>query len=93
MHRRCKEQNLSVIFFLLLIHDGTRCLIHKSYKVILLKFTIASGIEEAPMVCLETALHGSRSNDYSLYTTANRVETQMQCQDTIASRVICPCVL
>lgn len=26
---------------------------HKSYKVILLKFAVASGIEEAPMVCLE----------------------------------------
>lgn len=78
---------------LLLIHDGTRWLIHKSYKVILLKFAIATGIEKAPMVCLETALHGSRSNVYSLYTTANRVETPMQCQDTIASRVICPRVL
>lgn len=80
-------------FFLLLIHDGTRWLIHKSSKVILLKFTIASGTEKAPMAYLETALHGSCSNDYSLYTTANRVETQAQCQDTIASRVICPCVL
>ncbi len=64
-------------------HSGW--LIHKSYKVILLKCTIASGKRTA---CLEAAPHGSRSNDYSLYNIANRVETQMQCQDAIASRVI-----
>lgn len=40
------------------------------------------------MVYLEAAPHGSRSNDYSLHVIANRVKTQMQCQDTIASRVI-----
>lgn len=45
------------------------------------------------MVSLEAALHGSRSNDYSLYNIANRVQTQMQCQDTIVSRVIAVHVL
>lgn len=40
---------------------------------------------EAPMVSSEAALHGSRSNDYSLYN-ANRVKTEMQCQDSVASR-------
>lgn len=67
-------------------HSGW--LIHKSYKVILLKCTIASGEGEAPMVYLEAAPHGRRSNDYSLYNIANRLKTQMQCQDAIASRVI-----
>lgn len=48
-------------------------LIHKSYKVILLKSTIASGKGEAPMVYLGAAPHGRRSNDYSLCNIANRV--------------------
>ena len=60
-------------------HSGW--LIHKSYKVIPLKFTIASGKGEAPMVYLEAPARGSRSNDYSLYNTANRLQTQMQCQE------------
>lgn len=50
-------------------------LIHKSYKVILLKSTMASGKEEAPMVYLEAVPHGRRSNDYSLYYIGNSVET------------------
>lgn len=33
------------------------------------------------MVYLEAPARGSRSNDYSLYNTANRLQTQMQCQE------------
>lgn len=67
-------------------HSGW--LIHKSYKVILFKRTIASGKGDAPMVYLEAAPHGRRSNHYSLYNIASGVEAQMQRQGAIASRVI-----